>query len=146
MRTTNPCTPQKSKGFTLVELIISLVIVSFMVLASTVLFATYQQTQARMHLRERTLMEIQNIYAMFEADPIDVEATLARTYGSAFHVEDENVWALRLNRNGIPQSGGQHLILMTRTVDGTLYTLELSLSESTVFDTRLLRRSYRVMP
>ena len=128
------------KGFTLIELVLSLVIVSFIVLASASVLLIYQTTINRMNIRERALSEVDTVMTLFTANPSDLGVELDAFYGSA-HTQDGNTHTIRFSGRFAPAENGT--LVMTATVLEIMgyYQIQIALDEEITLDGRALKRT-----
>lgn len=82
---------KNNKGFTLSEVLVSVVIAGMIVAAVATVFIRYRRLENRCAVKENILREIKSLYGLFTGSPADFNSSLETYYGTAMEFNGNRV-------------------------------------------------------
>lgn len=120
---------QKSNGFTLTEVLVSIAIVTIMVISTTSIFLSIRRIERHLVTRENMLNEVTNVFNVFSTDPSGFITNLESLYeeGTYSVNEDRTVVTLFYTSSFTSSTTKSNALICTISIEESyLYTLTLS--------------------
>lgn len=127
------------RGFSLTEVIVSIVIVSIVVLAVSSTFLSVRRIERQKVARENLVSEIRNIYNIFSSEPNNFISLIKSIYGVEGTNNETTIIKIKINYNSLfqPSETGENLIICNyskekdnNSINYTYYTLKLEVRGS----------------
>lgn len=121
---------RKSAGFTLLEMIVSISIMSLITLGVAAIFVMFFETDTSLGRQERMAREIQNIHTLHQHSPSTLNDSLLNFYGDAYDLDSQTVY---FSSAFVPDNEGERMIIINQTIednaDYRLYTITLTMDD-----------------
>ena len=134
---------RNNRGFTLVEVLVSIVMVALVVASVSFVLVSSRKIEKRLIFKENSLAEINNLYQIFTSSPTDFFDNIVFIYPVESE-EDEDSVILRYNSEFRFSETGEYSITCKLIRAGKSLTLTLEIDNGFEYDEKLLSRTILV--